>query len=920
MLEKTLSSTEVSEKSVELNPRVSVVGLDLDNLVPGARWRGRYLIQEQSADITYGKVWSATEVETGRSVLVRSFRVNDELRERTWFSLTQYQGKGLVPLIESGEQEGRRVEVVGAAPGKTLASWAHGRVLTAAEIKPIVQQLATLLTTLHGLGVVLLQVNPHTVHIEEKADGLRMVLSGIESATDITRSSLVSVNVNPFYAPPEAAGLFQHHCGPTLRAWDWWSLGRVAQELALGKHVLSLVLGRDVTRHTPELLMRAEQFLKENNPEKSRAGCVEAMGQIDPALNHLLRGVLASNREGRWGAREIDAWLRGEKPKERYHLLRQERLFVWRDQVYSVVEAAEMFSSAELWDEGASQIQDQKTPGTLMNFLLDDVGGRKTSERVIELLKLPQGLAFGNCTAEAAREVVLGIVWAYLGNGHVPMRCRGSVVDQSWLTSRLRPESQPDGLARVQAIVEETAIKQIGLVCANSARLLSDFGHRAQGALQLAQGHHWISPSDAREVASLWAHALVPEEALRTILAEARRAYAISRDEALSNLFNRGSLDEIDLIALAYTLVEPARFGYVTHEVWSGELYSKLRDEGQRIAKAESWFNLGMQIRFGAHVVGPWPAFLLIWLITSASVALAYPSRATLALASAVFALGLMLRTVSKKLIQKELRRHDLMWDGILKFSGRSCDQNGVRCVPAMTSVSQRILHLRWVEINRQIAELRGTTAFAPLPPAAHFGFFKTVTILSGLAFLSVVGTLGYHTIKHPPTIPALKLAWFTPGRHSLERSTNTTTGKNLGNDDTSADADAKKTEDEAEQQGRKAHKHADDPNIVRQMSWTYSKISDAQHVTIIDEINATPEQIDAALQAGQAAAKPYRASTISGLLAVQVPMDGGIGLMLYDGQNAKVSDKHVFKIGYVPLARTWLQLGDHRAIYLGEN
>ncbi len=48
--------------------------------------------------------------------------------------------------------------------------------------------------------------------------------------------------------------------------------------------------------------------------------------------------------------------------------------------------------------------------------------------------------------------------------------------------------------------------------------------------------------------------------------------------------------------------------------------------------------------------------------------------------------------------------------------------------------------------------------------------------------------------------------------------------------------------------------------------------------------------------------------------------MDGGIGLMLYDGQNAKVSDKHVFKIGYVPLARTWLQLGDHRAIYLGEN
>jgi|GEM_PF-2294733 len=924
MFEKATSSAEVSEKPIELTPLSSAVGLDLDNLASGNRWRGRYLVNQQLADITYGKIWAATEVETGREVFIRSFRVNDDLRQRAWFSLTQYQGKGITPMIESGEQEGRRFEVVSAPPGKTLANWANGRAMGLAELKPIVQQLSSLIVNFHGLGVVHLNLNLHTVFIEEKPEGNRIVISGLESAQDITRESLVSIHVNPFYAPPEAVGLYQHHCGPTLRAWDWWSLGRMAQELTLGKHVIGSILGRDVTRHTPELLMRAEQFLKENEADKPRAGAVEKMGELNPALTRLLRGLLASNRDGRWGARDVEAWLRGETPKERYHLPRQERLFLWRDDVYSVAEAAEMFSSAEYWNDGVAEIFDQKNPATLIRFLLDDVASRKTSARIADLLKLADTSAFAACTAEATREVILGIVWAMLGAGHVPMRWRGLDVNATWLTNRLKPEAQPDGLSQVRAMIEETSIKQIALVDADAARVLGEFARLAQGALMLAQSHQWVVLSDAKDVASLWSIAQNGESALRAQLAAARERYAVSRDEALNDLFNRNVLDETELVVLARTLADVERFKYVTHEVWSAELYSKIRDEGLKVVRAESWFALGASIRLGAVVLGPVPVFLSIWLASSASVALAYPSRPTLALALSVLGLGYFLRGASKRLIQKELRRHDLMWDGILKFSGSRCEENGLRCVPHMSSVSQKILHLRWLELNRQVGTLRGKTVFQPLPAAAKFGFFKAVALLSAAAFLAITGTLGYHSIKHPPTLPALKLAWVSPLPKLPSRGESSAATKSVAVDAKGQpvlEDSPKAPEDEAvSERSAKVRKAVDDPHIVRQMSWNFAKVDDAQHVTVINELTATPEQTEAAMDAGQAAAKPYRASTISGLIAVQVPMDEGIGLMLYDGQAAKVSDKHVFKIAYVPLARTWLQLGDHRAIYLGDN
>ena len=73
------------------------------------------------------------------------------------------------------------------------------------------------------------------------------------------------------------------------------------------------------------------------------------------------------------------------------------------------------------------------------------------------LFMLPESLAYAHFSPEASREVVFGIIWALLGGGHVPMRWRGQDVNPAWLTDRLKPEAQPEGLARVRAMIPTSA-------------------------------------------------------------------------------------------------------------------------------------------------------------------------------------------------------------------------------------------------------------------------------------------------------------------------------------------------------------------------------------------------------------------------------------------------------------------------------
>ncbi len=234
--------------------------VDWENLVTGSRWKMVYHIGEQLDDITHGRIFKAAHVGSSDSVFVRAFKVQDDSRQAVWERLVELKGDGFIEAMEAAQAEGKRVEVVRATPSTTLREWTTHRKLAPGEIELLVRQLTVALHALHQKGAVHLNLSPDTVFIKSTDAGLRAYVGGLECAASFRGAGSFVHSVDPYYAPPEVVGLYQFPRNPALRAWDWWTLGRVVQEVILGKHIMGHILERDVSRQTQELKTRAEDM------------------------------------------------------------------------------------------------------------------------------------------------------------------------------------------------------------------------------------------------------------------------------------------------------------------------------------------------------------------------------------------------------------------------------------------------------------------------------------------------------------------------------------------------------------------------------------------------------------------------------------------------------------------------------------
>lgn len=867
-----------------------VAELELDRLTPGAVWRGAFQVVEAVSDITYGKSVIATHAKTGERVVIRSFRVMDDYRARTWSQLSGYKGDGLVGLLEAHEVAGRRVEVTRAPQGQTLNAWAAGKPLKVAAIKPILAQIVETLDALHRAQVVHLNLKPESLLVQMEEGGPQVTVSGLEAAVDFGKPGLVSVTVDPFYAPPEAIGLFQHHCGPALRAWDWWSLGRIIQELALGQHVLGLLINRDVSRRTPELLLRADQFLREKDGSATRAGGVEAMPPMEPELTTLLRGLLTSSRDARWGAAEVRAWLKGESVKERYHLSRHERLFVWKDHAYSVVEAAEFFAQAENWNDGLENIFGEAKPATLMAFLGEDGAYRKLRDRVLDLIKLPESSAYANLKAPAARDVVAGLAFSTLSGGALPMHVRGRRIDAAYLTSLLAPAAQPQGFDLVEVLLERTTTQLISTVDAEAARLLTEMDRIYEGAVTLSVRHRWMTRAERTHLARVGQLSLTPEAELRSRVSAAKEKYAVTRDEALNELFQKESLSGSELVAVAFAIEDPNKRQFVTHDAWTKECHQRLCAQGEKLAIALTWLNLARAMRSGPHVFMPWILVIVFWLALGACLAAAFPSRITLGAGVLIVAVGVAFRFALVGLTARELKIR-LAGAKMPKSLG-GCEAEASRAlgqgsIPALKTLRS--------EFHRTLAEISGLKPTTPLPgprAPASFQIGRVGALATGLVCVAAFGGLGYRVAKHPPQPKDLVNAWLRPPQETP------------------------KPPEEEKVQEKRGKEAKNDPKDQK-ISWNYRAPLEVTPVRVSDTREATPEQTKAARENGERLTAPYILSTINTLIAVKVPTDSGVGLMLYDGRSAKVADKRVYIVGYLPLERSWMLVGDRTAVFL---
>ncbi|MFF5182885.1 protein kinase [Streptomyces sp. NPDC000345] len=202
---------------------------------------------------------------------------------------------GLSYVLEAGVDRGAPFHVLPSHGNTDLATHLrdHSGPLPTPDVERIVERLHGALTALHAAGVVHRDLKPSNLVLGDYDDPATMVLIdfGISATGPFPRQVGRGWAGTPGYASPQA----QLMASIVRPADDWWSLGIVVAEAALGRHPVR-------HRETASVMDAVQR------------GDIDLDGIRDPRVRLLCEGLLTWDHEHRWGAGQVRRWLDHESP------------------------------------------------------------------------------------------------------------------------------------------------------------------------------------------------------------------------------------------------------------------------------------------------------------------------------------------------------------------------------------------------------------------------------------------------------------------------------------------------------------------------------------------------------------------------------------------------------------------------------
>src|SRR6478736_1510642 len=588
-------------------------------LVVGRRWHN-YTIKAELPAPPAG-CFLATDVSVMAEVViqVRPVEAEGDARRGVWGVLQELPEENFARASEAHEEAGFRYEILPAPPGQSLREWLGAHRTHAAMIETVVQQLAQGIETFHQAGLVHLNLRPETVFIDEEDQHLKIMIGGLHKALSTDLSGLVAIEVNPYYAPPEAGGLFQHEAGAGLRAWDWWALGRIVQEMVLGRHVYSLVMERDVRANPPELRARAEALLLERDVTTLRAGAVELLPEeTSPRLRLILRGLLASVRDGRWRWHQVEGWLRDEQPPDRYDLPRNARLILRGEQALTLTEIADLYSQPAHFAEGVGQLFPAEEEGeSVWRILQETPQFRAELDRVRplrEMLDMPPWQGQPVALAQAA---VAGLVWLTLAApGQRKPLCFGEyVLNAVGLRRMFREGVAETAGAALAVLTAEPYLQRVSHLDPAARKTLDLLAKAGREAVELAKSRGWAFITRPEDLAKLLGWVLASDAELQASREGLRTRYAVCDDAQLDGWMRAPTPARVELALLAATGENPVEHGYIPHAEWNRRRHGELMARATQVSRALFWRRLERLIVFAPTLLGFWPLAVAIWLV-----------------------------------------------------------------------------------------------------------------------------------------------------------------------------------------------------------------------------------------------------------------------------------------------------------------
>lgn len=770
-----------------------------------------------------------------------------------------------------------RVEIWGDAGQVTLREWRnHHPAPGAREIRDFVGDMQAALVALHEAGVGHFAIRPEHITVREGAEGtLRFCLTGLESAELLESSELIPISVNPLYAPPEAAGLYQHSPGPLLGAWDYWSLGRVLQEYILGHTVLEL-LPTDLRRRMPlSLSGQAESLLMERETGKVRAGGVEVMTELGRREQNLLRGLLTGAREARWGAADLRDWLDGRDPEEHYAAPRNRRFFRIDGRAYTPASAAVVLAGPAKHPEIVPQVFEVAQPGTLAHFLGDAPGYETECEQLETCRRLTELPALAPLPEALRREIAAAIGLLVLGRK--TFRWRGEEVNEATLRARL---ADVKNFARVSAELRAISLPLVvGFLARHDSAtgtFLEQLRQSLEGAETLLARQGWSRdrPHD------VWLAAIEPKDRVKERLQAMHQRYARSTVKALDAVFQAPHPTPAMQVVLLWADAAAAKYGFLTHEQVRDAALAELAREGRALVKVLFWHRLERALRavpllFGRHWI---TAIAAVALIAAVAVHVPGPWGAVLGFGPVVMLVGLRLALWRwHQQLEAAWVKAEAPWSW---RDGPDRCQREIRALveqerlPGLESAVITAL----ATVDQRLKELNaGQAVPATRRPPRQWATWAAALFV-WMLLCGIAAGSGWRWVKHPPDFVAQAEAW-----------------------------------------GSFLHLGAKPKPFDPRISWPYRvALKPDLMLSTAEVFEATAAQEEAAVERGRHLTANYRPDTITSLVAIYVPLDDGRGgILLFDPRKGKILGKKGPVLNFAPMPRSWLSLEDQMILFI---
>lgn len=858
--------------------------------------------------------WLARDAARDERVVIQARLLDDAIgaRRTTWAQLCALNHPRVLRCIDAYEEGSWRYEVTVQPSSLTLREWIACHQSGIHEIEAFIRQLAPAIEALHARGVGHFNLSPDGIFINELEGEPSFVVGALSAATLVDQPHLIPVAVDPFYAPPEAAGLTQHPPGVRLYAWDWWSLGRIVQQFLVGRHVLGLLLDRDVSRPTPELRQRAELLLLEREPPGVRAGAVEHM-TAEPASVVLLRGLLTGSCDARWGAEAVQRWLKGEQPKEYYDLPRTARLWIWEGHAFTLADAAERFTQTAHWSAGEAMLFELDRPESLGHFLRETPAYREDWDRLQAVQAMTESGGWQQIDAATRRIVATAIGWLALTNGsgaRGAFRVMGQTIDSPGLAELLKHPGGAQGVALLNALLLPAVIEYLETLDSTAARVLKGLAAKGGGAVRLALEHGWLNPQDDREFARLLHLSLE-----RTVILQDRHTllqsgYATSRHAELARILGEKNPSPAELVVSAFTGEATERFGYVTHRDWRHQRFLELRAQADGVASALLWLRLRQLLAVARLWGAPWPVFSGLSMALAALAGWLTRSFSSGALVAILLLLGRVWLVVRVRQTFRRCRDGSAPWswrDGLGRARAEA-DQ-----VVARTQVSPLVLAQQLRTLQTSLLQF-GTLARGGI---THPHWWDLAAVFA-LATVITLAVLVQGWLTAPVAVPRAAgtpepVAAVVAARRPAHVETLTGHGPTERVSDPEALLATGRYEVVNDGFGRRLRGPL--------QPWTQFSPPVVAPLVVAARAPAKPTQAAFASVSATLILQPYVRTSVVGLLAIPVPTTRGFGIMVYNARDRLLLDHQVVLIERpLPLQDgTWYEL-DHKRVFFRQS